>query len=131
MLQDAIVEFLLGNFQQAQNVAEQVLTVAPNLPQALLVAGHSAFQLEQFEKARVHLGSYLVHNPQDHQARLALGLTMINLGYPKEAYGTLRAPEGGEIQDHTSYLDLLTDAAFSVCDREAGDRKSVVWGKSV
>src|SRR3546814_1657557 len=61
MLQDAIVEFLLGNFQQAQNVAEQVLTVAPNLPQALLVAGHSAFQLEQFEKARVHLGSYLVH----------------------------------------------------------------------
>src|SRR3546814_5321555 len=45
---------------------------------------------------------------------------MINLGYPKEAYGTLRAPEGGEIPDHTSYLDVLTAAAFSVGDREAG-----------
>src|SRR3546814_19010857 len=96
MLQDAIVEFLLGNFQQAQNVAEQVLTVAPNLPQALLVAGHSAFQLAQFETARVHLGSYLVHNPQDHQARLALGLPMITLGYPKEASGTPSAPAGGQ-----------------------------------
>src|SRR3546814_20924336 len=114
MLQDAIVEFLRGNFQQAQNVAEQVLTVAPNLPQALLVAGHSAFQLEQFEKARVHLGSYLVHNPQDNQARLAPGLTMINLGYPKEAYGTLRAPDGGEIPDHTSHPDVLNAAASTV-----------------
>lgn len=120
MLQDAIVQFLRGRFQQAETVAEQVLAVAPTHPQALLVAGHSAFQLQKFEKARIQLGSYLAQNPHDHQARMALGLTMLNLGYSQEAYGTLRAAEGGEIPDQTAYLDVLTTAAFTVGDRQAG-----------
>lgn len=120
MLQDAIVQFLRGRFQQAEIAADRILGIAPRLPQALLVAGHSAFQLKKFEKARVQLGAYLAQNPHDHQARMTLGLTMLSLGYPQEAYGTLRAPEGGEIPDHTAYLDVLTTAAFAVGDRIAG-----------
>lgn len=120
VLQDGIVQFLRGRFQDAETAAEQVLAVAPAQPQALLVAGHSAFQLKKYEKARAQLGAYLAQNPQDHQARMVLGLTMLSLGYADQAYGTLKAPDGGEIPDQGAYLDALTTAAFTVGDKEAG-----------
>jgi putative PEP-CTERM system TPR-repeat lipoprotein len=118
-LLDGLVQFQRARYQEALTAAESVLGVAKDHPQALLLAGLSAYKVAQFEKARVYVGSYLAQNPQDDQARMVLGATMLSLGYPKEAYGTLTALAGGDAPDDSDYLSLLASAAIGMGDRDA------------
>lgn len=120
VLQDAIVKFLRGNYVEAETAAQRVLAVARTQPQALLVAGQSAYRLGQYEKARVHLGAYLIQNPQDQQTRLVLGATLLQLGQSKEAYAILGPTGDAEVPDSSAYLGALTTAAFGAGDRAAG-----------
>lgn len=120
VLQDAIVQFLSGRYLEAETAAERVLAVANRQPQALLVAGLSAYQLAHYNKANAHLSAYLAENPQDTQARMALGATMLQLGKAEHAYGTLTELENQSVPDDTGYLNVLSSAAFGTGDKEAG-----------
>lgn len=120
ILQRAIVRLMQGQYAQASSAAERVLALTRNQPQALLVAGQAAYELGEYEKARVHLGAYVAQNPENEGARVALGATLMRLGYPKEAYGTLSEVGDEAILDNPAYLDVLTAAAFGAGDREAG-----------
>lgn len=119
-LQEAIVQFLRHRYQEAETAAAGVLAVAKSQPQALLVAGLSDYQLARYEQARIYLGAYLEQSPQDYQARMALGATILRLGNPKDAYGTLTELENREVPNDSGYLAVLSTAAFGMGDKEAG-----------
>jgi len=120
-LQDSIVQFRRGNYQTAKTLAERVLSVDANQPQALLIAGQSAYQLKEYEQSRRRLLAYLAQDPGNNQARMTLGAAMVQLGYSKEAYETLSLPEG-ELPDSAAYLNILSSTAFDAGDQEAGAR---------
>src|SRR3546814_2550423 len=59
VLMDAITQFMSGNYRKAKLAADRVLAVSTNQPQALLVAGYSAYHLGEYEQARSRLLPYL------------------------------------------------------------------------
>jgi putative PEP-CTERM system TPR-repeat lipoprotein len=117
ILQNSIVQFLRGNYDQAKTDADRVLSRADRQPQALLISGYSAYQLRQFEQARARLSSYIAQQPQDERARGVLGASLMQLGYTEQAYETLGAFEG-DMPESDDYLEVLTDAALAAKDTE-------------
>jgi putative PEP-CTERM system TPR-repeat lipoprotein len=118
VLQDSIVLFLQHNYRAAKTQAERLLAISQNLPQALLISGYSAFQLQEYERARSNLSIYLTQRPQDDDVRAVLGAALLKLGYKQEAYSLMTAP-GEDVPDTTAYLSILTSAAAGVNDQPA------------
>jgi putative PEP-CTERM system TPR-repeat lipoprotein len=118
MIQEAVLELITGNIVQAKTIADRVLSMRSDLPQALMISGLSAYELEEYEQARARLMQYLSLRPEDNQARMTLGATLLKLGYSDEAYATLRGVPDA-VPDVADYLAVLTNAAVETGDIEA------------
>src|SRR3546814_2465083 len=92
-----------SDLQTAKTAAERVLAISQNLPQALVISGYSAFQLQEYEQARRRLSVYLTQRPQDDEVRAVLGAALLKLGYKQEAYSLMTAP-GEDVHDTTADL---------------------------
>lgn len=118
-LQDAVVQFMRGNFRDAKTAADRVLAANARVPRALLIAGYSAYQLQQFDQARARLTTYMAMVPADTNARAALGVTLLRLDKAEEAYELVGSKEIA-LPETAAYLGVLASAAFSAGDRRAG-----------
>ena len=119
LLQESVVLFLQQQYRAAKAAADRVLSRNNRQPQALLISGYSAYQLQENEQARARLLAYLSQNPQDNRARMILGSAMIRLGHSDQAYETLTTLES-DVPDDIQYLSVITSAAYGAGDQEAG-----------
>ncbi|MGD1876723.1 MAG: XrtA/PEP-CTERM system TPR-repeat protein PrsT [Kiloniellaceae bacterium] len=118
VLHEGIVQFLQGRFAEAKVSADQVLARIRSQPQAEIIAGYSAYQLQQYEQARKYLESHLVRVPKDAMTRMVLGATLLRLGEPEKAYEVVGSEEI-EVPEKGEYLSMLARTALASGDNAA------------
>lgn len=98
------------DYKQALAHTEKAIQNGLNTPSNRIVAGLSAFKLEQYELAHQYLVTLSGVLPSTHPVRKVLGVVQIQLGYNVDASDTLTEVEGISAQD----VNLFTTASFEL-----------------
>jgi putative PEP-CTERM system TPR-repeat lipoprotein len=109
----ARVRSLKGDYQQAIDHAEVALQGNFKQQQLKLIAGASAFQLKNYERAYHYLTAVMIYLPQDHVARRMLAVSQLQLGLVDEISETLAGFESDSIQD-AEFISLLSIQLFEL-----------------
>jgi len=89
----AQLEYHKGNYSEAKNYADLAAQHGSQFLVAKMIAGVSAFQLEDFEQAYNSLSPLEKSLPATHSVKKILAVIKIRLGYTAEAAETLNALE--------------------------------------
>jgi putative PEP-CTERM system TPR-repeat lipoprotein len=115
----AVVRYENKDYKQAKEYAEVALNENYNLPILKLIAGASAYHLNNFESAHHHLNAIAKKMAPNHYARKMLAISQLQLGLVEDINDTLSGfnattPEGVNFLSSLSYqlaeLGALDDA---------------------
>lgn len=85
----AVALFEKKDFEGAKEYAESALNKNYNLPVLKLIAGASAYHLNNFESAHYHLNAIAKKMPPNHYARKMLAISQLQLGMIEDISDTL------------------------------------------
>jgi len=105
-----LVFYQKGDYQNALLYTDKAIQNGLNVPSNRIIAGLSAFQLEQYERAHHFLITISESLTSTHPVRKVLAVVQLKLGYSSEASQTLRIMDGATADDIT----LLTTASFEL-----------------
>jgi putative PEP-CTERM system TPR-repeat lipoprotein len=114
----ALIQFNEKDYEGAYQAALATLTKIPNHRPSELLAGITAYRLNNPEQANMYLASVLADDPSNTAARKLLAATQIKLDNPGEASQTLRsgldiAPDDLSLQEIMSELQSMSKATAS------------------
>ncbi|MDF2177322.1 PEP-CTERM system TPR-repeat protein PrsT [Aliiglaciecola sp. CAU 1673] len=117
-----LVEFSKQDYNAANIAMEKSIAAGSNAPVARLIAGVSAYKLDNLEQAHKHLAAVQSMLPADHTARKLFAEIQLKLGYNTEAVNTLKQLQGLTPEDarlftmasHELMEEGLTDQAGSM-----------------
>ena len=102
----SIARYQAGDHENALSYAEKSLQDAPESTAVRLIAGLSAYLLEDYEKTHQHLSFIADQLPADHQALRVLAASQLNLGLSLEANETLGQLENVGENDSTLFSSV-------------------------
>jgi len=105
-----LVKYQKTEYKQALAYAEKAIQNGLDVPSNRVVAGLSAFKLEQYELAHQYLVTLSEILSSTHPVRRILALVQLQLGYSADASDTLVELEGLTSQD----VNLFTTASFEL-----------------
>ncbi|MBL4746990.1 MAG: PEP-CTERM system TPR-repeat protein PrsT, partial [Flavobacteriaceae bacterium] len=105
-----IVYYQKGNYKLALSHTEKAIQNGLNTPSNRVIAGLSAFKLQQYELAHQYLVTIADILPKNHPVRRVLALVQMQLGYSSAAGETLSELEGLTAED----VNLFTSASFEL-----------------
>jgi len=105
-----LVFYQKGDYENALIHTDKAIQNGLNVPSNRIVAGLSAFKLEQHERAHHFLTTIADSLAPGHPVRKVLAAVQLQLGYTSEAGDTLQAMEGATSDD----INLLTTASFEL-----------------
>lgn len=115
-----LVEFNKQNYAAANIAMEKSIASGSNAPVARLIAGVSAYKLDNLEQAHKHLAAVQSRLPADHTARKLFAEIQLKLGYNTEAAATLRQLQGLTPED----ARLFTMASHELMEAGLSDQAS-------
>ncbi|PCI61545.1 MAG: PEP-CTERM system TPR-repeat protein PrsT [Gammaproteobacteria bacterium] len=98
----AIARFDVKDYKQALHYSEKAIRQLPEESQLRLIAGYSAYFLNDYEKANQHLSFLVTKLPATHPALRLLAASQLALGLGIEASNTLNSIE--DIDEHDAML---------------------------
>jgi len=105
-----LVYYQKDDFENALTHTNKAIQNGLNIPSNRIIAGLSAFKLEQYERAHHFLITIAESLPPTHAVRRILAVVQLRLGYSTEAGETLQVMSGATADD----IDLLTAASFEL-----------------
>jgi putative PEP-CTERM system TPR-repeat lipoprotein len=105
-----LVFYQRGDYESALRHTDKAIQNGLNVPSNRIVAGLSAFKLEQYERAHHFLITLTDILPSAHPVRKVLAVVQLQLGYNSEAGDTLQIMDGATADD----INLLTTASFEL-----------------
>jgi len=105
-----LVFYQQGDYENALLHTDKAIQNGLNIPSNRIVAGLSAFNLEQYERAHHFLIAIAKSLVPDHPVRKVLAVVQLQLGYTSEAGDTLNVMDGATSDD----INLLTTASFEL-----------------
>jgi len=99
-----------GDYENALAHTNKAIQNGLNIPSNRIVAGLSAFKLEQYERSHHFLITIAESLPPTHPVQKVLAVVQLKLGYSSEAGSTLLGIDGATSDD----IDLLTTASFEL-----------------
>ncbi len=105
-----LVLYQSGDYSNALIHTDKAIQNGLNVPSNRIVAGLSAFRLEQYERAHYFLSTIAQSLPAAHPVLKVLAVVQLKLGYTSEAGDTLQIMDGATSDD----INLLTTASFEL-----------------
>lgn len=105
-----LIKYQKSEYKQSLAYTEKAIQNGLNTPSNRVVAGLSAFKLEQYELSHQYLVTLSESLSSTHPVRRVLALVQMQLGYNTDAGNTLEALEGVTSQD----VNLFTTASFEL-----------------
>jgi putative PEP-CTERM system TPR-repeat lipoprotein len=105
-----VVFYQKGEYENALIHTGKAIQNGLNVPSNRVVAGLSAFKLEQYEQAHHFLIPIAASLSPVHPVRKVLAVVQLQLGYNSEAVDTLQEMDGVTAED----INLLTTASFTL-----------------
>jgi len=99
-----------SNFEKSLAHTDKAIQNGLNVPSNRIIAGLSAFKLEQYERAHHYLITIEESLSAVHPVRKVLAVVQLQLGYSSEAGDTLTEMDGATAED----ISLLTTASFEL-----------------
>ncbi len=114
----AVLAFQKQNFAEASELADKVLLMDKNHLGAKLLAGTADAATGNYRKAAKNLRNYLLHNPNNHQARKVLAFVQANNREYEEAIDTLAPITESGIELDKATLGIIATSALGTGDLE-------------
>jgi putative PEP-CTERM system TPR-repeat lipoprotein len=105
-----VVLYQQGDYENALAHTDKAIQNGLNVPSNRIIAGLSAFKLEQYERSHHFLITATEFLPSSHPVRKVLAAVQLQLGYSSEAGDVLQVMEGATADD----INLLTTASFAL-----------------
>jgi len=105
-----LVFYQKDDYENALLHTDKAIQNGLNTPSNRIVAGLSAFKLEQYERAHHLLITIINSLAPAHPVRKVLAVVQLQLGYTSEAGDTLQVMDGATSDD----INLLTTASFEL-----------------
>ncbi|MBA6358011.1 MULTISPECIES: XrtA/PEP-CTERM system TPR-repeat protein PrsT [unclassified Colwellia] len=116
-----LVYYRGSDYENALIHTDKAIQNGLNVPSNRIIAGLSAFKLEQYERSYHLLIAITGSLPVAHPVRKVLAVVQLQLGYSSEAGETLQIMDGATVDD----INLLTAASFELLKagkfQEAGE----------
>lgn len=103
----AMVRFQAKDYKLASEHAETALSSNFNQLNLKLVAGASAFYLENWQQSHHHLSAIVKYLPNDHQGRKMLAVTQLELGLIDEIGATIADFDGND-ESNSQFLSSMS-----------------------
>jgi putative PEP-CTERM system TPR-repeat lipoprotein len=107
----AMARFEAKDYQQSLNYSEQAIAQQPEDNQLRLIAGYSAYFLQDYAKANQHLSLIVTELPPNHPALRLLAYSQLKLGLSIEASETLSKVD--QYEQHDAFLLSSAGIALS------------------
>lgn len=122
----AMVRFEATDYRVASELAERALSNNFNQFSLKLVAGASAFYLNNWEQSYYHLNSIVKYLPKEHQARRMLAVSQLELGLVDEISTTL-----GDIESvNDTDAQFLSSLSFKLLELGATEEAKKLLAQS-
>ena len=118
----AVALFEKKDFKLAKEHAETALNQNYNLPLLKLVAGTSAFHLNNFESAHYHLNTVAKQLPANHYARKILAISQLQLGLIDDINDTLV----GFNASTSEGVDFLSNMSYQLAELGAVEEAKLI-----
>ncbi|MBA6377944.1 MULTISPECIES: XrtA/PEP-CTERM system TPR-repeat protein PrsT [unclassified Colwellia] len=105
-----LVYYQKGDYENALAHTDKAIQNGLNVSSNRIVAGLSAFKLQQYERAHHFLITLDESLAPTHPVRKVLAVVQLKLGYSSEAASTLKTMDGATADD----INLLTTASFEL-----------------
>lgn len=105
-----LVFYKNGDYDNALTHTDKAIQNGLNVPSNRMIAGLSAFKLQQYERAHHFLITITKSLPSSHPVRKVLAVVQLQLGYSAEANDTLQLMDEATSDD----INLLTTASFEL-----------------
>ncbi|GLX78848.1 hypothetical protein tinsulaeT_21880 [Thalassotalea insulae] len=121
-----IARYNAKDMASALAFTEKAIIATPDDPALRLLAGYSAYQMNDFEQAHQHLSLIAQDLPADHEALRMLAASQLRLGLSEQAGDTMAALEGLSDKDNA----LLSTVGLALIKSGDVDKAKMILEKS-
>lgn len=121
-----LVYYNREDYKQTLMHTEKAIQNGMNIPSNRVIAGLSAFQLKEYERAHQFLVTIVDKVPGNHPAKRVFAIVQMQLGYTEDAGETLSRFDGSASSD----VNLFTSASFELMSLGKTDEAKLLLNKA-